>query len=131
MARGSLELLCRLQSRISDCRYPKRSRSADLHERRHRATTSNMAIARPTGNFMGLLCCLRAARWLGAITSIPVEAAGRARPAQWSSGSDAADKLEIPVGHAFFRWTTGLYASRAKGGCCGQRRKPADHRGRR
>lgn len=22
---------------------------------------------------------------------------------------DAADKLEIPVGHTFFRWTTGLY----------------------
>lgn len=31
--------------------YGKRSRSTDLHERHHRAATSNMAIARPTGNF--------------------------------------------------------------------------------
>ena len=59
------------------------------------AATGETATARPTalGNFMGLVCCPRAARRLGAIASILVEPAARARPAQWTSGSDVADEI--------------------------------------
>ena len=60
------------------------------------AATGETATARPTalGNFMGgLLCCPRAARRLGAIASILVEAAACARPAQQTQRSDAADEI--------------------------------------
>src|SRR6516165_2713282 len=49
---------------------------------------------RPTvlDNFMGV-CCSRAARRLGAIASILVEAAACAWPAQQAQRSDAADEI--------------------------------------
>jgi hypothetical protein len=61
------------------------------------AATSGTATAGPTvfGDFMGLLCCPRAARWLGAMASFNVELAAFAD--QWTLRSDAAGEIRNSV----------------------------------
>lgn len=132
MARGSqrflslsLELLCRLQARIADSRYGKRSRSADLRERRHRAATSNMTITRPTGNFTSAPL-LPARGTVARRNSFDPCRGGRAC---------SAGPMELRIGRSRqvrnSRWTCILSVDDGIVLCCGQRRRAADQRGRR
>lgn len=121
----SLELLCRLQARIADSRYGKRSRSADLRERRHRAATSNMTITRPTGNFTSAPL-LPARGTVARRNSFDPCRGGRAC---------SAGPMELRIGRSRqvrnSRWTCILSVDDGIVLCCGQRRRAADQRGRR
>lgn len=105
--------------------YGKRSRSTDLHERHHRAATSNMAIARPTGNFT-MAPLLPARGTVARRNNCDPCRGGRAC---------SAGPMELRIGRGRqtrnSRWICILSVDYGIVLCCGQRRKTADQRGRR